>query len=222
MYEIKAAIFDLDGTLADSMGVWNDIDAEFFLKRGVSEPDGYKDSVKTMNFESAALYTKNTLGISDTVEEIIAEWNKIAVNEYRHNIQLKPGVLRYLEFIKSAGLKIGLATASGRYLYEPLLKNHGIIHYFDAFLTTGEVGKSKDFPDIYLQMARLLKTDPSQCLVFEDILPAIRTAGAAGFHPVGVYDYYSSREMQAIKTAAEFYIMDFNEAPRPRPSVRQD
>lgn len=209
----SAAIFDLDGTIADSMDVWTRIDVEFFEGHKLLLPNDYHEALKGLDFSRAALYTKQRFDLKESVEEITAEWREMALHEYVLNIELKAGVIEYLDYLKKRGVLIGLATASGRELFEPLLSRHGILKYFDAAVTTAEVGRAKDFPDIYLHCAKKLKTQPNKCLVFEDILIAVRAAKSAGMTVVGVYDSHSEKDRDAIKTEADYFIENFFEAP---------
>jgi HAD superfamily hydrolase (TIGR01509 family) len=210
---VKAAIFDLDGTIADSMGVWTDIDVEFFEGHKIMIPQDYQEALRGMDFSHAAIYTKERFSLAESVEEITAEWSAMALHEYAFNIKLKAGVIEYLDHLKTRGVRIGLATASGRELFEPLLSRHGILKYFDVTTTTSEAGRSKNFPDVYLLCAKKLQVNPQSCLVFEDILLAVRAAKSAGMMVVGVHDSHSASERKAIETEADYFIEDFFEAP---------
>ena len=150
MFDFKGAIFDLDGTLIDSMDVWEKIDLKFLQKRNITMPKDYIEIVNSMSFEEVAKYTIERFNLRETEEELIKEWNEMAVFEYSHNIKLKPNVKEYLEKLKINNIKIGLATSSPKKLYEPVLKNNGIYDYFNAFTSVEDVKKDKSYPDIYL------------------------------------------------------------------------
>lgn len=209
----KAVIFDLDGTLADSMHMWNNIDNVFIKNYGSHVPRGYKEKVKAMDFKTAASYTKKILNLSQSPEEIIAQWTRMAQDAYATRIQLKPGAGEYVRSLHEKGMPIALATASGRNLYEPLLKRCGIYDYFDIRMTTAEVGRDKRYPDIYNVCAKKLGVLPQDCVVFEDLIETVLTAKRAGMTVIGVYDEFSLGDREAIKAAADNYIESFYEAP---------
>lgn len=210
--EIEAAIFDLDGTIADSMGVWYRIDVDFFSNRGMDIPEGYKDAISSMDFSRAASYTKRRFNLTETENEIIAEWNELARYEYALNIPLKEGAFEFLTALDEVGVKIGLATASGRELYEPLLKRNGVFELFSSCVTTVQAGKDKNSPDVYLLCAKELGCKPEKCMIFEDILPGVLSAKSVGMKAAGVYDPCSAHEREKIIAAADLFIEDFKDA----------
>ena len=150
MFNFKGAIFDLDGTIIDSMGIWEKIDIKFFEEINIPMPSYYIKIINNMSFEESAIYTIKRFNLKESKENLIERWNQMAMFEYAHNIKLKPNVRTYLEKLKENNIKIGLATASPQELYESVLKNNKIYDYFDAFTTLQEVKKDKNYPDIYL------------------------------------------------------------------------
>lgn len=208
---IKAAIFDLDGTIADSMGIWDRIDDEFFNKHGIEQTGDYKDIIKTMGFRKAAEYTKARFDFRITVQEIVDEWFQMSLNEYAFNVKLKPGAGEFIKKLKAAGLKIGLATATGQRLFEPLLKRCGVFDCFDVFATTEEAGKDKNYPDVYILCAGRLSVPPQNCMVFEDILAGIKSAKSAGMKTTGVFDRRSILEKEQILKETDYFLNSFNE-----------
>lgn len=208
---IKAAIFDLDGTIADSMGVWDWIDNEFFRLHNIAMPDDYKDSIKAMDAGKAAEYTKKRFKLNLSVKQITDEWFSMSQNEYTHNVCLKPFAAEFIRKLDASGMKIGLATATARELFEPLLKRYGILSCFDEMVTTEECGKDKNSPDIYLLCAKKLSVQPHDCMVFEDILAGVKSAKIAGMKVIGVFDKYSASEKTSICALADCYIDNFGE-----------
>ena len=206
----KAAIFDLDGTLIDSNAVWEKIDRIILGKRGIRCTDSFIHKLASLTYEEAA-EEMHKLGVKETTEELIAECNELAVKEYRYNIFLKDGVREYLDYLKKNNIKIALATASPKMLYEPVLRNNCIYNYFDAFCTTEDVGKSKDYPDIYLYAASEVGVAPEECVVFEDVLKGIVSAKNAGMNTVGVYDKYSDEDIITLRMTSDNFIMNFLE-----------
>ena len=211
MLDFKGAIFDLDGTLLDSMGLWAQIDAGFLTKRGIEATEDYIQAVTPLGFQEAADYTIARYGLDESGEDIIAEWNRMCLDAYRHRVELKPDAKEYLLYLKEAGVKLGVATALSPDLFTPALENNGVLHLFDAFASLDEVKRGKGFPDIYLLASRRLGVEPGQCMVFEDISAGIAGAKAGGFRTCGVYDPYSAYEWAGIQGMADRTIERYRE-----------
>lgn len=208
---IDAAIFDLDGTLIDSMWVWNKIDTDYLTSKNIEVPENLEEDLGHLSFIQTAEYFKKRFEIEDSIEEICNTWNTMAQNHYSNDIPLKPGVAEFLSFLKSQGIKIGLATSNSTHLLEASLKNHGIYDLFDAITITDEVGIGKHRPDVYLLAAKKLNADPLKCVVFEDILPAIKGAKLGGMKVVAIEDEASINDRDTIINEANLYIKDYNE-----------
>jgi len=208
---IKAAIFDLDGTLIDSMWVWGKIDEDYFKKRNMDLPFNLKSQIEHLSFDDTAAYFKSNFGILDTIEEIKKEWMDFAYVQYLNHVKLKPGVIEFLSLLKTLNIRIGLATSSSKHLLEAVLQANGIYHYFDSITITDEVSRGKDYPDVYLLAAKKLGVNPEECIVFEDILPAVKGAKAAGMKVVGVYDDFSKEQREDIIIHADIYILEYHE-----------
>ncbi len=177
----KGVIFDLDGTLIESGDVWTQIDIDFLGKRGFAVPENYGKAVSAMDFRQAAVYTKELFSLPETIEEIAAEWRDMAIWHYTNDIEPVKGAPEFVRKLHSKGIKLALATASSRELYEPVLKRCGIYDCFDFFATTEQVERGKGFPDIYLLAAELLGLKPGECAVFEDIPEGVGAAKQGGF-----------------------------------------
>lgn len=211
MFNFKGAIFDLDGTLIDSMGIWEEIDKKFLGKRNISIPNDYIEKINSMSFESVAQYTIERFKLNETKENLIEEWNEMAIYEYSNNIRLKPYVKEYLEKLRDNNIKIGLATSSPKSLYEPVLKNNNIYDYFQVLKSVDDVERDKNYPDIYLKVAKDLELKPQECVGFEDVLVGVETMKRANFKVIGVYDKYSKYHMENIKKISDKFIYDFKE-----------
>ena len=209
--DIKAAIFDMDGTLIDSMWVWKTVDIEYLMKRNITPPDDLRENIEHLSFSETAKYFKERFNLNESIEAIMAEWNDIALKEYTNNVKLKPGAKEFLTLLKSNEIKIGLATSNCNMLLEVALKNNNIYDYFDCITTTNEVNRGKNFPDVYLLCAEKLEVAPAKCIVFEDILPAVIGAKAAGIKVIGVHDLYSENQKEDIMRLADLYIFQYNE-----------
>lgn len=211
MKEFKAAIFDLDGTLLDSMGVWKEIDVAFLEKRGISLPDDYVKMITSLGFEAAANYTIDRFGLKEEPREIIREWYDMAKDAYANTVTLKPNAREYLDTLKRKGVRIAVATSSDSELVKPALLNNGIFSYFQHIVTVRDVTRGKGYPDIYEEAASRMHIQPADTVVFEDILKGVEGAKAGGFWAVGVYDSYSEYEKDAMIELADNYIYDFCE-----------
>jgi HAD superfamily hydrolase (TIGR01509 family) len=208
---IKGAIFDMDGTIIDSMWVWSKIDEEYLKKRNIDLPSNLKEEIEHKSFPEIAQYFKNRFNIPDTIEQIQNEWNEMALYQYENNVGLKIGVREFLLLLKEKGIKIALATSNCNLLIEAVLKKYKVYHLFESITTTDEVRRGKDFPDVYLLAAEKLNVKPEECVVFEDILPAVRGAKSAGMKVIGVHDAYSEYQKEDIVSFADMYIFKYGE-----------
>ena len=212
---MKAYIFDLDGTLLDSMGVWEQIDVDFLSKRGLDVPEDYINEICSRSFPEAAKYTIERFNLPDSVDDLLNEWNAMAAYAYGHTVPLKPNALEYLTALKNQGAKLAIATSLPAALYEPALQNHGIMDLFDVVCSTDEVAYGKTRPDVFILTAQKLCVPPEMCIVFEDIVQAMQSAKQAGMTVYGVFDQSSSEQWETIKKTADGVIYDFNDAPLP-------
>ena len=167
----KAAIFDLDGTLLDSMGVWDQVDIDFLNKRGIEVPPDYMTKVSAMQFRQIAEYTIARFGLTDTPEELMQEWDDMASVAYSTTVEAKPGALDYLRDLKDSGVKLGVATSLPPRLREPALRHVGMFDLFNDIVSVDDANDvGKDQPDVYLLAAKRLGAAPADCTVFEDLL----------------------------------------------------
>lgn len=208
---LNGFVFDLDGTLLDSMWVWGEVDRRFLLKRGIELPGDYMEAVNALEFSQAADYTINRFGLNDTPETLIREWTDLSREAYANEVKLKPMAKEYLTFLKARGAKLGVATSSAEELFIPALKNNGIYDCFSAIVTTRQVSRGKKFPDVYLETARQMNVKPEECAVFEDTLSGLQGAASGGFLTVGVYDALSTADQDQMICKADLYIRSFSE-----------
>ena len=209
--EWKGAVFDLDGTILDSMGVWEKVDVIFLEKRSLKLEQDYLDTITPMGFKEAAEYTIRRYRLKEQAKDIVAEWFETASILYAHEVGLKAHAREYLHYLKERGVKIAAATSSEPELYEAALKNNNIYRYFDAFAHTSEVKSGKESPAVYKKAAEMLGLAPKDCIVYEDILKGIRSAGGAGFYTVAFEDSYSGYEKEQLKMEADVYITDYRQ-----------
>ncbi len=204
-------LFDLDGTLLDSMGVWEQIDVDFLTRRNIPVPEDYAQAIAPMGFRRAAEYTIARFGFSQSPEEIMEEWHQMAVEQYAHHLSLKPGAKEYLEELKQQGKPLAVVTASYPELYQPALERGGVLDLFDTIVTVNQVPRGKGFPDIYLEAAKRIQVPPQQCAVFEDITQGIQGAKAADCLAVAVYDSANRGQWDQTKALADLSICSFEE-----------
>ena len=207
---IQGAIFDVDGTLLDSMSVWANIGADY-LRFLVFEPrENLNETFKSMSLYQAACYYQSEYGVTLSTEEIIAGVNDRIGQFYRERAGLKPGVAGFLRQLREKGVKMCIATATDRPLVEAALERCGVLAYFSDIFTCFSVGHGKDEPVIYRTALEHLQTARAKTIVFEDALYAARTARRDNFVTAAVYDAYEKHQAE-LRAAADLYITDFTD-----------
>lgn len=210
--DIEAVIFDLDGTLADSMWMWTDIDDEYLARFGLRVEDAVlpKD-ISGMSIEETAVFFRENYGIPRTVEQMIGDWIEMSLDKYKHEVPLKPCARELLEILKANGVKTAIASSNAIDMIEACLLSNSVREYFDAVISSSVVEHGKPYPDVYLYAAKCIAADPAKCLVFEDIPAGVRAAKAAGMTVVGVYDEYSSGSEEQMRDISDMYFYSFKE-----------
>ena len=202
--EIRAALFDLDGTLLDSMNVWSDVDRIFFERRGMEIPSDYAKDITGMSFLGAAKYTRDRFCLSESVEEIAAEWTEISREQYAEHVQLKPGSAELLRELRARGVKLCVVTTLVRALYEPCLIRNGVYDFFEFCLSTDEAGTAaKSDGTIYAKAAERLGVAHEHCAVFEDVTDCIIAAKKLGMQAYLVIDPHSTHDIEKAKAMAD-------------------
>ena len=206
----KFAIFDMDGTLIDSMGYWQRLGREYLTGKGVTgDLTDVLERIKPMTMtESAALFSAE-FGLAGTPAELAAEMNGIMETHYRADIPLKAGVAGYLAALRADGVRLCVASATAPDLVAACLERLGVLDHFEFLLSCEEVGAGKDKPDVYLAAADRLGAQPGEAAVYEDALYAARTAKEAGFYTVGVYDPSGEAHWGEMTALADEIITDW-------------
>lgn len=206
----KYAIFDMDGTLIDSMVFWKNLATEYLTSKGILQiPADILEQIKPMTMSESAALFKREFGLAGDVE---AQMNEMMEDHYRNDIPLKPGVWEYLENLHRQGVRMCEASATAEHLMESCLTRLGVRQYFEFLLSCETVGAGKRSPLVYQEAARRLGAVPGQIAVYEDALYAVQTAKAAGFHVVGVYDDSAADSWQAIEQESDEVILNWEEA----------
>lgn len=208
---ITGAIFDLDGTLLDSMPAWDNIGADYLISKGITPPDDLEDILRPLSFVQAAQYYVDEFNLPYTASKIIDDIYEMVADKYRHNIPLKPYAAELINKLKHKGIKLCVATAMELNLAQAALERNGILDQFDFVTSCGEMDCNKDTPEFFLSVADRLKTTPNETMIFEDALHAITSAKEAGFMIVGVYDESMEANTPLIKQYSDIYISSFKE-----------
>ena len=208
---IKGIIFDLDGTMVDSMWMWRQIDNEFMAAHGLDMTDDLERAIEGMSFQETAEYFVRTYPLTETVDELMDIWVDMAIHKYRYEVPMKPGLEGFLREMKQRGIKMGIATSNARTLLDAVAQAHGLYDYMDAILTANEVKRGKPAPDVFLAVADKLQLSPADCLVFEDISQGIRAGLAAGMRVCAVSDEYSHAQDAEKRSLANYYIDSYTQ-----------
>ena len=208
---LQSAIFDMDGTLLDSMGMWRSLGGTLARSHGAEPPPDLDLRVASLGLWEGTAYCKEVCGLPGTVEELVRQvWGQIE-HFYQHDVRPKPGVTEFLSLLKMEGVWMYVATATDRPLAEKALRCAGIEHYFRGMITSQEAGQSKrEGPEIYERAMRRLQSNKKDTVIFEDAIHAVRTAKAAGFRVAAVYDL-SEPDQEEMRALSDYDIESFQE-----------
>ena len=207
---IRGAIFDVDGTLLDSMFIWDTIGEAYLRSIGYQPKENLNETFKNMSLRQAARYYQTEYGVTQSIDEIMDGVNAMLERYYRFEVPLKPGVAELLERLRQSGVKLCIATATDRHLVEAALDRCGVLSCFGEIFTCNEVGHGKDEPDIFEAALRFLGTRREETLVFDDALYAVRTAKEAGFPVAAVYDSHE-RSQAEVRARSDLYLEDLTQ-----------
>ena len=204
-------IFDLDGTILDSMGIWSEIGSKFIRGLGLQPQEALREDTRTLSLLQAAEYMKINYSINESTYYIMDSINEMISDYYLNILQPKDGAIELLEYLKKIGIPLCVATATATHLVEPALERINMRHYFESIHSCVDIGKGKDDPEIFHRALRSLGTPLVNTWVFEDALYAAKTAKAAGFIVVGVHDKSSEQHQDELKALANFYIKNLHQ-----------
>ncbi len=206
--KIKGAIFDMDGTLTDSMSRWHEIYAELASYLNIELPQGFMMKVNHIPMCERVKVIIREFNLNVDESEVYAFWVKRAAGYYESVFKIKPYMLEAVKELNALGVKMAIATASDRACAEAFIKSNNLTEYISSVTGLDEVGRPKSFPDIYEKAAKKLGVKPSECIVFEDALTAIKAAISGGFKVCGVQDDCSESDEEQIKSISDF-VMGF-------------
>ena len=209
--DIKAVLFDMDGTLTDSMWLWKDIDIEYLGRFGVELPSDLQERIEGMGFTETAQFFQKEFSIPHSIEQIKADWNNMAMEKYSTQVPLKKGAWEFLAYLADHGIRMGIATSNSIELAMAALRANNVCSFFGCIRTACDVSVGKPAPDIYLSAASVLNADPSECLVFEDVPMGILAGHNAGMKVCAVEDPSSRSRKKQIRDTADYYIKDYFE-----------
>ncbi len=210
---ISGAIFDMDGTLIDSMYYWRNAGKLYLTNLGITPPDNYSELVRSRSVEQTARMFHEIFGVAKPPRQIVRDIYAVMEWAYREKVELKPGAAELLTGLQRQGVKMALATATDRLLLEPILRKLKILHYFDYTICCREAGKDKNEPYIYEKALAALGTSKEETPVFEDAYHAIYTAKQAGFPIIAIEDASNDKQKTQIQEAADVYLYNLMDFP---------
>ena len=211
------AIFDMDGTLIDSMKYWKNLGREYLSRFGIVDNlDEVMEKIKPMTMTESAEYFRTEFNLSGTKESIAEEMNQMMEEHYRKDIPLKEGAKKYLQALDTRGVKMCVASATDEKLMRACLTRLGVIDYFEFILSCEEVGVGKNSPDVYLkaieyfQKKNEIVINPKEVAVYEDAAYAVRTALEAGFYVIAVRDDSNQEKWEKLRECVPEVMEDWN------------
>jgi HAD superfamily hydrolase (TIGR01509 family) len=207
---MKTYLFDFDGTLVDSMTTFVGVMLRILDENGIEYDGSIVKVITPLGYRGTAEYYR-TLGVKESVNDIVGKMNAYALAEYAVNIEAKPFVKEALAELRSRGCSLNVLTASPHTMLDPCLKRIGLYDLFDNVWSCDDFGTTKSDPDIYVQVAERMGVRTCDVLFLDDNFNALKTAKSVGMSVCGVYDASSDEYMDEIKAIADGYVSSFAE-----------
>lgn len=213
--DLKGVVFDFDGTLVDSMPVWEELPERFLTKNNIKVPAHVFDVVRNLTISQSAAYFKKEFNLNGSAAQIAAELEDTLRDTYVECVALKPGAEELIKKLSARGVRMSIATAAEEELVAAVLERRSIKQYFEGIMTATKAGRPKTDPLIFFKAIEMLGAPPQDAVIVEDALYAIETAKKAGLTVVGVYDRISAAQQPEIKKLADYYIESLTQFPLP-------
>lgn len=207
----RGIIFDLDGTILDSMGVWSEIGSRFIRSLGLDPQDSHREATRELSLHQSAEYMKKSYSLTESTDEIMDSINEMISEYYNDLLQPKEGARELLEYLQYKEIPLCVATATATHLVEPALERIDMRHYFRSIHSCVDIGKGKDQADIFQIARESLGSPLEDTWVFEDALYAAKTAKNAGFIVVGVHDKSADKDQEDLKALSNYYIENLHQ-----------
>lgn len=207
---MRGAIFDIDGTLLDSMSIWDTIGESYLRSIGYEPKENLNERFKNMSLHQAACYYIDKYNVTLSIEEIMNGVNTMLESYYAYKVEMKPHAADFLAKLHKKGVKMCIATATDKQLVEAALKRCGVLNYFHDIFTCKDVGHGKDEPFIYRKAMQSIGTEKAETIIFEDALYAVKTAKRDSFTVAAVYDRHEKGQSE-IYSLADFCLNDFSD-----------
>ena len=206
---MKAAIFDVDGTLVDSIEFWTNLGKNYLISLGITPREDLNKALETLTVEEGISYMQERYKIPRTLGEIKNEMDELLYSYYKKQVKLKPFVIELLEVLRQKDIKLGIASVIDEKLISSVLNRYGIYDYFEFVQTCENTGLSKDDKDFYKLLSKRLDLKAEEIFLFEDSLYCMKAAKKADLNIVAVEDDYSKKDLENIMEVADIYIKDF-------------
>jgi len=203
-------LFDMDGTLIDSNGIWKEVDETFLARRGIPYTKEYYDGVAHTIFPLAARFTKDFCHLDDSLEDIMDEWMKLAKDQYAH-VPLKPHVTELLETLRAKGEHMAVFTSAVPIHCQTALEAHELTKYFDRLIFAQDFGMDKSNPEIFRAVAETLGVAPNDCILIDDSIKSCRNAKSIGMTAYGIYDKYFDENKEEMPLVCDKFVYDLSE-----------
>lgn len=209
--QIRGIIFDFDGTLLDSLGMWKSLDTDYLITRQIPAPEDLRKAIEGLSFNETARYFKEQFSLDESVEEIVDAWHRHIEDVYPF-LPFKKGAKDFLLRRKKEGYPLALATSNSRQLVEKSLAHQGFLGFFPIIVTADDVGRGKPSPDVFLEAAQRLGLKPEECLVFEDTYMGVLGAKRAGMKTVAIFDFHNQGRWEDIEELADYTAQHYEDA----------